>query len=63
MVLQTGARSQTGNPAAINLQLMISWFEEADPGDILEESAEDGFGDETLFLSTNMEKLMQQPGK
>lgn len=42
---------------------MISRFEEADPGNILEESSEDGFGDETMFLSTNMEKLMQQPGE
>ncbi|XP_009883750.1 PREDICTED: sodium-dependent neutral amino acid transporter B(0)AT3-like, partial [Charadrius vociferus] len=58
----TGIRSQNENPAAINLQFMISRFEEADPGDILEESSEDGFGDETMFLSTTMEKLMQQPG-
>lgn len=42
---------------------MISQFGEADPGDILEESSEEGFGDGTTFLSTNMEKLMQQPGK
>jgi len=41
----------------------MSWCKEEVPGDILEKSSEDAFGDETMFLSTNMEKLIQQPGK
>lgn len=42
---------------------MISHFKDGVPGDIPEGPSEDGFGDETTFLSTNMEKMMQQPGK
>lgn len=42
---------------------MISHSEDGVPGDIPEGPSEDDFGDETTFLSTNMGKTMQQPGK
>lgn len=55
--------SQNQNLTAINLQLSTSLCKEAVPRNILEEPSEDAFGVGTTFLSTNMGKLMQQPGK
>lgn len=49
MDLYTGNRSQNENLPAVNLQLMVSWFEEADPGDILERTSEDGFSDVLIY--------------
>lgn len=49
MDLYTGNRSQNENLPAVNLQLMVSWFEEGDPGDILERTSEDGFSDVLIY--------------
>lgn len=49
MDLYTGNRSQNENPPAVNLQLLVSWFEEADPGDILDKSSEDAFSDGLIY--------------
>lgn len=49
MDFYNGNRSQNENLPAVNLQLMVSWFEEADPGDIFEKSSEDSFSDLLVY--------------
>lgn len=58
--LYTGNRSQNENLPAVNLQLMVSWLRKEILGTPLKGHLKMVL---VMFLSTNVEKLVKQPGK